>query len=93
MEKIETKTYPKAVMKRILYTILYLIIGRFISMILFVIAITQFIYSWVIGEPNAKILSFTDAMSEYGKQLILYVGFNSDERPWPVGDWPSVEVE
>ena len=93
MEEIETQTYPKANLGRILYTILYLIIGRFISMILFVIAVTQFIYTWVIGEPNAKILNFTEAMAEYGKQLVLYVGFNSDERPWPVGNWPSVEED
>jgi len=29
-------------------------------------------------------------MSEYTKQLVAYVGFNSDEKPWPVGDWPEV---
>jgi hypothetical protein len=91
MEEIETKIYPKADMTRVLYTILYLIIGRFISMVLFIIAVSQFIYSWLIGEPNEKLLSFTDAMAEYGKQLVLYVGFNSDDKPWPVGNWPSVE--
>lgn len=93
MEEIETKVIPKADMTRVLYTILYLIIGRFISMVLFVIALSQFIYSWLTGEPNEKILHFTDAMSEYGKQLVLYVGFNTDEKPWPAGDWPSVAEE
>lgn len=93
MEEIETKIYPKADIARILYTILYLIIGRFISMVLFVIAVCQFIYSWLVGEPNKKLLDFTDAMAEYGKQLVLYVGFNSDDRPWPVGDWPSVDED
>ena len=91
MEEIETKTTPKADMTRVLYTILYLIIGRFISMVIFVITVFQFIYSWLIGEPNAKLLNFTDAMAEYSKQLVLYVGFNSDDKPWPVGNWPSVE--
>lgn len=93
MEEIETNIYPKADMARVLYTILYLIIGRFISMVLFVIAVCQFIYSWLVGEPNDKLLHFTEAMAEYGKQLVLYVGFNSDDRPWPVGDWPSVDKD
>ena len=93
MEEIKTNQYPKADMARVLYTILYLIIGRFISMVLFVIAVCQFIYSWLIGEPNAKLLHFTDAMAEYGKELVFYVGFNSDERPWPVGNWPSLEED
>ena len=87
MTEIKTNQQPKADLARVLYTILYLIIGRFISMVLFVIAICQFIYSWLIGEPNEKLLHFT----EYTKQLVAYVAFNSNERPWPVGNWPSVE--
>ena len=91
MKEIETNQQPKADLARVLYTILYLIIGRFISMILFVIAVCQFIYSWLIGEPNDKLLHFTSGLAEYSKQLVSYIGFNSDERPWPVGEWPSVE--
>jgi hypothetical protein len=74
---------------RLLHTILYLIIGRFIAMVLFVIAITQFIYLWLTGEPNDKILSFTKNLSEYAKELVSYVSFNTDEKPWPMGDWPD----
>ena len=81
----------KPSVSRALYTILYLIIGRFISMVLFVITITQFIYSWLGGEPNEKILKFTKGMAEYTKQLVEYVGFNTNEKPWPSGDWPHIE--
>jgi len=88
MEVLETKEREKGV-SRALYTILYLIIGRFISMVLFVIAITQFIYIWFTGEPNDKILHFSERMAEYAKQLVAYVSFNTDEKPWPVGDWPD----
>ncbi len=91
MEEIKTNKYPKANLSRILYSILYLVIGRFISMVLFIIVMCQFIYSWLIGEPNEKLLDFTEAVSEYSKQLVRYVGFNSDERPWPAGNWPSAE--
>ena len=90
MEEIETNEREKPGLARALYILLYLIIGRFISMVLFVVAITQFIYTWLSGEPNEKILEFTDGLSEYAKQLVSYVGFNSDEKPWPFGDWPDV---
>ena len=90
MEEIETNEREKPGIVRALYILLYLIIGRFISMVLFVIAITQYIYSWLTGEPNEKILQFTEGLSEYAKQLVSYVGFNSDEKPWPFGDWPDV---
>ena len=89
MEEFETNGREKGV-SRALYTILYLIIGRLISMVLFVIAITQFIYTWVSGEPNDKILQFSERLAEYTKQLVVYVSFNTDEKPWPVGDWPTI---
>lgn len=90
MEKIETNERKKPGLARALYILLYLVIGRFISMVLFVIAITQYIYIWLTGEPNDKILHFTEDLAEYTKQLVSYVGFNTDEKPWPVGDWPDV---
>ncbi len=93
MIEIKTNEPPKADLTRILYTILYLIIGRFISMVLFVIVACQFIYSWLIGEPNDRLLYFTAGLAEYSKQIVSYVAFNSEEKPWPVGDWPSVDGE
>jgi hypothetical protein len=90
MEEIETNGREKPGLARALYILLYLIIGRFVSMVLFVIAITQYIYSWLTGEPNDKILYFTEGLAEYTKQLVSYVGFNTDEKPWPLGDWPDV---
>lgn len=89
MEEFETLQREKGV-SRALFTILYLIIGRVIAMVIFVIAITQFIYLWVSGEPNDKILQFSERLAEYSKQLVVYVSFNTDEKPWPVGDWPTV---
>ena len=90
MEKFETNERERPGLSRALYTILFLIIIRLISMVLFVIAITQYIYSWLTGEPNEKILYFTEGLAEYSKALVSYVGFNTDEKPWPVGDWPDV---
>ena len=90
MEESEIDEREKPGLSRALYTILYLIIVRLISMVLFVIAITQYIYSWLTGEPNEKILYFTEGLAEYSKQLVSYVGFNTDEKPWPVGEWPDV---
>ena len=90
MEEVETVEREKPGVSRALFIILYLIIIRLISAVLFVIAITQYIYSWLTGEPNDKIMVFTESLAIYSKQLVEYVGFNTDERPWPVGEWPEV---
>jgi len=86
-EKVEEKR--EVGLYRVLYTLLYLIIGRLISLVLFIIVVTQFIYTWLTGAPNDKLLHFTASLCEYAKQLIAYVAFNSEEKPWPAGEWPS----
>lgn len=90
MDETTVTEQPKANLERVLYIVLYLIIGKFISMVLFVITITQFIYSWIGDAPNEKVLVFTKAMAEYTKQLVEYVGFNTNVKPWPIGDWPNL---
>jgi hypothetical protein len=85
----ENTQKTKVDLPRVLYTILYLIIGRFIAMIIFVIVVMQFIYTWFSDGPNENILSFSDKLAEYSKEIIRYVGLNSDEKPWPLGKWPT----
>lgn len=85
----EINNHPKADIARVLYSILFLIIDRMMSTLLFLIVIVQLIHSWVKGKPNETLLDFTSALSEYAKQIIAYVGFNSDEKPWPMGKWSS----
>lgn len=78
----------KASGERLLYTIFFAIIAKIISLIVCVVVIVQFLYSWIGGSPNKKLLSFSASLSEYVKQLITYISFNSDEKPWPIGEWP-----
>lgn len=78
----------KANWERLLYTIFFVIIAKIISLIVCVVVIVQFLFSWIGGSPNEKLLSFSAALSEYAKELIVYISFNSDSKPWPVGEWP-----
>ncbi len=59
-------------------------------MLLIVIALVQAIYSWFSDGPNENILSFSESLAEYSKQIVKYVGFNSEEKPWPMGKWPTI---
>jgi len=74
---------------RLMYMILFSIIGRFVSLIVFFAAIFQFIYAWIYSKPNEKVLEFTQGLSEFAKQIIVYVAFNTEEKPWPIGEWPK----
>ena len=73
---------------RLMYLILYAIIFRVASIVLFAITIIQFIKALLTGTPFAELQSFGGALAEYNKQLVAYLSYQSDEKPFPVGPWP-----
>lgn len=85
----QKQVVQKASGERLLYTIFFAVIAKIVSWIICVLVIAQFLYSWIAGNPNEKLLSFSASLSEYVKQLIVYISFNSDTKPWPMGDWPG----
>ena len=32
---------------------------------------------------------FTNSLSELAREIIVYVGFNTEEKPWPFDKWPT----
>ncbi len=57
-----------------------------------VTAVIAFQFFWVLftGENNAKLQSFGVSLADYTYQIILYLTFNTEERPFPFDlEWPS----
>ncbi|MDF2367570.1 DUF4389 domain-containing protein [Sneathiella sp.] len=86
----DVKTHVKSTTTwtRLIYLILYAIIFRVASIVLFAITIIQFIKALLTGSPFGQLQSFGGALAEYNKQLVAYLSYQSDEKPFPVGPWP-----
>jgi len=78
---------PKLI--RLAYMLLFALIGRFVSIIVFFTAIFQFSYSYFKGKTNEEALKFTASLALYAKEIITYLAMNSEEKPWPMGEWPK----
>ncbi len=87
--KKKVEEFKKPSLARGLYTLLFLVIGRGISILVCMVAIFQFVYSLIYSKPNDKVLEFTKSLSEFTKEIVVFVSFNSEEKPWPMGDWPK----
>ncbi len=75
--------------ERLLYAMLYLIIGNILTMTISLVVVVQFLLGWIGGGLNTNLLSFSSSLGEYAKEIINYLTFNSDTKPWPIGDWSS----
>ncbi len=87
--KEEVEEFKKPSLSRGLYTILFLVIGRGVSIVVCFVAIFQFVYSFIYSKPSDRVLEFTKSLSEFAKEIVLFVSFNTEEKPWPMSEWPK----
>ena len=53
-------------------------------------------FLWVLftGDTNPQLQHFGKSLASYIYQIALYLTFNSETKPFPLGaDWPSAESE
>jgi hypothetical protein len=75
-----------------LFIVLFSVIYSIAGMVLTAIVVFQFVSMLVSGTRNPMLLAFGRQLSTYLYQLLLYVTFNRDERPWPFDAWPTAEM-
>jgi hypothetical protein len=93
-DDVKTHVKSKSTWTRLIYLILYGIIYRVAEIVLLAITIVQFLKSLLTGSPFTRLQSFGGALAEYNKQLVAFLSYQSDEKPFPVGPWPpEPEIE
>lgn len=87
-EDVKTHVKSKTTWTRLIYLILYGIIYRVAGIVLFAITIIQFVKALLTGSPFEQLQSFGGALAEYNRQLVAFLSYQSDEKPFPIGPWP-----
>ncbi len=70
---------------------LFIVIQYFVSWLIVLIALFQFVTDLLIGKPNDKLLEFTKHLNAYLLQVVNFITFNSENRPFPFASWPGHE--
>lgn len=60
---------------------------------LYLIALIQFIWALVNGEPNEQLADFGSSLSEWMAQNAKYLSFVTEEKPFPWGKWPEKPLD
>ena len=73
---------------RALYMVLFLLVICLMRTLLLAIILLQFILSLILNKPNENLVRFSKSLSFYIYQIYLFLTYNSEEKPYPFGDWP-----
>jgi len=75
---------------RVLYVIFYYFIFGLCHFLLLLVAVVQTLLNIFYDGPNGSLQQFSASLGLYVKQVAEYVGYVSEEKPFPFSDWPNV---
>ncbi|WOG30322.1 DUF4389 domain-containing protein [Endozoicomonas sp. 8E] len=74
---------------RLLFMVLFYMLAHIVGLLILLIAIIQVVHGFIKSEPNARLLDFTAGLNQYFYQIIQFVTYNADTKPYPFSDWPG----
>jgi uncharacterized protein YqhQ len=57
--------------------------------ILWLIVVTQFLFSLFTNSPNENILKLSNGFRNYMVQILDFITYQSDDKPFPFSDFPK----
>ncbi len=74
---------------RLLFMALFAVLYWVAEVVLAVVILFQFLSVLFTGNKNDKVLSLGAQLSTYAYQIFRFLTYNSEEKPFPLGEWPS----
>ena len=72
-----------------LFMLIFMFFMGVAKFVTFVVVLVQFVKVIFTSETNQKLLGFGESLSQYQYQILRYLTYNTEEQPYPMGDWPE----
>ncbi len=73
---------------RLLYVLLFVAAFKLVEAVIYVVLAAQFVFHLFNGRPNARLQDLGKKLGSYLRQLVRFLTYQSDDLPYPFGDWP-----
>lgn len=79
----------KGTWKRILFMVLFVFIYGVAEVVVTAVVVLQVLFRLFTGNTNERLLTFGRQVSDYIYQILMFMTFNSEEKPFPFSSWPD----
>jgi hypothetical protein len=85
-----TKSYQdRSVWLRGLYMLIFTFFLGVAKFVTFVVVIFQFLSVLLTRKTNERLIRLGQSLSTYQYQIIMFLTYNSEDHPFPMGEWPD----
>lgn len=93
MEQVIERIRTPSTWLRILFMLGFGVILYLVGMVILVLTVAQALFSIFTGSDNRNLRRLGAALADYVCQLLRFITYNSDERPFPFAPFPEVGPE
>jgi hypothetical protein len=88
--RFEQHVKSRSTWLRLVFMILFAVISSVARLVIGVVVLVQFLHVLFTGETNRKLLDFGQSLATYLYEIMVYLTFNSEVRPFPLdAPWPA----
>ena len=85
-----TEPYPvKDRLKKGIFILLFMFAFGLCRFLLSFIVFVQFLFDLISGKPNNRLCQFSSEFKDYIAEVVVFVTYQSDIKPFPFSDWPN----
>ena len=74
-----------------LLMLLFLIILEMAKIVIIAVTIIQFLFAILTGQGNENLRRFGSSLGQFAKQIVDFLSYNSEDKPFPFAEWPEPE--
>ena len=89
--EIKENVFKQGKWLRLLYVLLFLFIYTWAYLVLWLVAILQFLFNLFTTSPNLNLSKLGAGFRVYMVQIINFVTYQEQEKPFPFSDFPSIK--
>lgn len=82
----------KTAWMRVLFVALFWVVFYLTQLVIAAVVVAQCAFTLISGSPNQQLLKFGDALAKYVNDILKFVSFNTDQKPFPFADFPKSDL-
>ena len=88
-EQLKERLTEQSTWLRFLYMVIFAVIFSITEIVIAAVVIFQFLVKLVTGKVNQQLLTLAQSLGTYVYEIVIFLGFNSEEKPFPFAPWPQ----
>lgn len=88
MNDLKQAPEREALILRVFWMVVFFFVWQLAEIVLLLLVLLQLLLRLLRSEVNAGLQAFGDSLSQYIAQIGRFATFNTEQKPWPLADWP-----